>query len=224
MRMMRGVFLSIVFLLIAFHAEARRTYTIREGDVPGMIAGKFAPSPEELRRANPSVNFNTLRVGETIVDPRPEPEDLEKAERTISGLKKDLESRIRFGEDQTKSLAASQDLNATLDARIQELQPLADMAERYRRLFWPTVLTLSILLCAVCVVAYYFYRADKSKVEAITRAQKTEKEAKAEVTRLKEHHQQELVRVQGSVRAQLETATREGQVPSPPVRSLHRRR
>ncbi|MEK7650032.1 MAG: LysM domain-containing protein [Patescibacteria group bacterium] len=130
------LFALIALVAIATSAEARRTYTIQSGDVPGAIPGKFAPTLKQLQEANPRVNFDTLRVGDEIVDPRPEPAELEAAKRKSDELAAQLEAATSELTTRTKQLAASRGLNAMLNTKVAELQPLADQAESYRDRFW----------------------------------------------------------------------------------------
>ncbi len=132
---------SVLFVLVALcvvsaDADARRIYTIRQGDTPDGIRFKLAPSLEELRAANPKVNFSLLRVDDEIVDSRPELADIKKAEQQIANLTEKLGAITTGRNTLMRELGASRGLNVTLDEKVRELQPLADLADSYRARLW----------------------------------------------------------------------------------------
>ncbi|MEK7631145.1 MAG: LysM peptidoglycan-binding domain-containing protein [Patescibacteria group bacterium] len=144
---MRGwktvLFVLIALCVIATNSEAR-TYTIQPGDTPSEIAGKFTPSLEELRAANPRTNFSVLSVGDKVVDPRPEPAELRRLEGEVARLKGELGGVTKERDDHVRELAASHGLNDTLDGKVAELEPLANQAESYRDRFWSWVVGLAV--------------------------------------------------------------------------------
>jgi hypothetical protein len=51
----------------------RRTYTLRPGDTPGVISMIYGVPENAIRAANPNINFNQLRPGDSINIPRSAP-------------------------------------------------------------------------------------------------------------------------------------------------------
>ena len=47
----------------------RRTYTLRPGDTPGVVAMIYGVPESAIRAANPNLNFNRLQPGDTITIP-----------------------------------------------------------------------------------------------------------------------------------------------------------
>ncbi|MBI4121633.1 MAG: LysM peptidoglycan-binding domain-containing protein [Candidatus Ryanbacteria bacterium] len=159
MRLFASTVLCVFAIFTSFTvAEARRSYTIKSGDTPDGIRLKFAPTLEDLRAANLSINFNLLQVGDEIVDPRPERSDLEESIRKIGDLTSRLES-VTVARDQfERELKASRTSNKALEAKNAELSPLAVSAERYRDRFTTWVGILSVgLVCALLSMVWQRY-------------------------------------------------------------------
>lgn len=134
----------IATLAIATAAEAKRVYVIQPGDTPSELSAKFAPSLEELREANPGVDLGMLTVGKQVRNPYPEPAELKRLESEVAGLKDQL-ARVTGERDAAKrEQAATEGLNAGLNLRVAELEPLANQAEVYRDRFWSWVSGLAI--------------------------------------------------------------------------------
>lgn len=162
---MRGslrLFLVLVMMWAATSAEARRTYTIQQGDTPSGLPTKFAPSLEDLRAANPKINFSLLHVGDEIIDPRPEFSDIQKAEREIVELKTKLASVTTERDTRMSELATSRLRADDLQFAVEELLPLANQAKTYRDRFWSWVGGFGAGLgLAIMVIGWQIYSRGK---------------------------------------------------------------
>lgn len=151
---MRGlvvVLFMVVAVTIASSAEARRTYTIQPGDTPDGLRLKFAPTLEELRRANPQINFGSLQIGKNVVDPRPEQSDLDVSLREIADLHAKLVS-ITGERDRLRGELSSAGTHIDeLRVRVDKLEPLAADADRYRDRFsrWVGVLVVALVIALI---------------------------------------------------------------------------
>ena len=155
-----GVVLSIVAALaIASSAEARREYTIQPGDTPDGLRLKFAPTLEELKRANPQINFSLLQVGKDIVDPHPEQSDIEASLREIVDLKAKLADVTSERDNLKSGLSRAEVHTSELEARVAKIAPQAATARYYQDQFNWWVGVLGVVLAIALAITWLQVRA-----------------------------------------------------------------
>ncbi|OGZ47832.1 MAG: hypothetical protein A3C83_02190 [Candidatus Ryanbacteria bacterium RIFCSPHIGHO2_02_FULL_47_25] len=157
--LLKSVLLAIALAAIASSAEARRTYVIRPGDTPDGLRSKFTPSLAEVKRANPGVDLDVLRVGDTVIDPRHEDEDVDAFHREIADLKAKLAS-VTSERDKLKSELSRVEAHASeLEARVAEIAPQAATARYYQGQFNRWVGALGVALAVALVTTWLQVRS-----------------------------------------------------------------
>ncbi len=151
---MRGYMRVVLFALIALcaittSADARRSHTIKVGDTPDAIRFLFTPSLDELRAANPKIDFAILHIGDTVVDPRPEPKDILEAELAKQGIETKLSSIIIRHDKLINELVESNAMVARLKAESKLLTIAADEGALYGIVLNALAVILAIIICVL---------------------------------------------------------------------------